>query len=95
MRRYLLFGGPTYYSTGGLHDLLGDYDDVEAAEEYAEQRQQAGDIDWWHVWDCDEESVVIAEGNAFDRPPGHKPPYKHLLTDPRASWMQDTTGESE
>ena len=50
--RYWLFGGSTYYASGGIHDVIfrfGSLDDAiayaKAWENYRENRE------WWHIVD--------------------------------------------
>lgn len=47
MKRYLLFAGDQYYPSGGWHDLSGEFDSIEEAEEYVFERG----YEWWHVVD--------------------------------------------
>ena len=48
-KRYLLFGGDTYYPCGGMSDLSGSFDTLEAAEESA--KNQEHEFDWYHIYD--------------------------------------------
>ena len=50
MKRYLLFGGDTYYPTGGMNDFCGSFDTIEEAEECAKKSRLR--IDWYHIYDC-------------------------------------------
>jgi hypothetical protein len=47
MNRYLLFAGPNYYPSGGVDDLIGDFDTLVLVA------KQIRDIrpDWWNILD--------------------------------------------
>lgn len=54
MKRFLLFGGPTYYAGGGWNDFVSSHDTLEEAVEAADKlhEQVVNDWDWWHVVDA-------------------------------------------
>lgn len=56
VKRYLLFAGDQYYPSGGWHDLSGEFDSIEEAEEYVFERG----YEWWHVVDREELRIVKA-----------------------------------
>ena len=41
-RIYLLFGGAIYYPSGGVEDLLGQFESIDDAKKYAEAGDQYG-----------------------------------------------------
>lgn len=49
---YLLFGGDTYYPSGGFEDYIGSFKTLDEAIE----RVKNQNIDWWHI-------VSIATGS--------------------------------
>lgn len=55
MKRFLLFGGDTYYALGGFHDFVGSYDTYVGAFEVSEKMlsDMADDyrLDWTHIVD--------------------------------------------
>lgn len=64
MRRYWLFGGDTYYASGGFHDFRGSFDTIEHATDDAKTRPsdvehpKRGPIEWWHIFDSEAEEIV-------------------------------------
>ena len=56
-KRYMLFGGQAYYASGGFHDYLGSFGDLEKAVAYASSIMDDV-IDWWHIFDCEERKCV-------------------------------------
>lgn len=75
-RRFVLLGGQDcYYARGGFHDFLSSHDTLseavakgkagEAAKRYADQ------LEWWHVWDCQQNTVVAcSKTQAYGAPNG-------------------------
>lgn len=55
-KRYVVFAGSSFYPSGGINDLIGHYDTLEAARAAATARQPySWDdnplFDWWHILD--------------------------------------------
>ena len=44
-----LFGGPEFYPSGGLHDLIGRYPSIESATAAAVEAEQQGRVEWWQI----------------------------------------------
>ena len=58
--RYILFGGPFYYASGGANDLIAWGDDLAELVEVACHRKGTFDeLDWWHVYDTVEHEIVV------------------------------------
>ena len=61
MKRFLLFGGITYYPSGGWFDFQDGYDTLKEAIAAAKQKfKDAPDYEWWHVYDTVIDEVVGA-----------------------------------
>lgn len=61
MKRYMVFGGPDYYPSGGITDFLGTFDCLESARLATRGRDfygHLGAIDWWQIFDTTTQSVV-------------------------------------
>jgi hypothetical protein len=54
MNRFLLFAGDFYYPKGGWHDLQGNFETAETAE----QAVKALNPSWWHIVDSEEGEIV-------------------------------------
>ena len=48
-KRYWLFGGDTYYPSGGMADFSDSFHTLEAAEESAKNQEYK--FDWHHIYD--------------------------------------------
>jgi hypothetical protein len=59
MRRYLLFGGDTYYPIGGWDDYQGSYNDIYEAADAAEKARA---WDWYHIVDSTDGQIVKSAG---------------------------------
>lgn len=63
MKRYLLFGGPCYYPSGGWGDFMGSFDTV--AECITKAKTPDGVYhstpEWWHVIDSETGKEVAAD----------------------------------
>lgn len=68
-RRYVLLGGSSYYAAGGFNDFISSFDTLEEAQNEAirlEELKRMDSIDWWHIWDCENNSIVAkGEGTAY------------------------------
>lgn len=53
--RYLVFGGDRYYPNGGMRDFAGSFETQDVAENYAKSKE----FDWWHIWDKEEERIIL------------------------------------
>lgn len=64
--RYILFGGECYYASGGFHDILKGFADLDSACRYAEAAEHSTlhEIEWWHVVDS-ETMEVVAESKCL------------------------------
>jgi hypothetical protein len=63
MKNYLAFYGSTFYPMGGMHDLIGDFDNVEdAIIAIIIKNNQARNGDWstsWgHVYSLKDKTIV-------------------------------------
>lgn len=59
MKRYLIFGGQSFYPFGGFADLVGDADTVDEAIAAAAALEQATiSIEWWHIIDMETRECV-------------------------------------
>ena len=63
MNRYVLFGGTTYYASGGWRDMQGDYVDLESAWAAAQELIQKDWFDWWQIVDLNSRTVVSQSEN--------------------------------
>ena len=54
MKTYFLFGGDTYYPSGGMKDLQGKFDSVEECETFVENMN----FDWYQIVESDTLSIV-------------------------------------
>lgn len=61
MKRYLLFGGSTYYPEGGWADFRGAFDSIEEAVDYVLTLSKYY-REWWHVIDTHTMKLVRHEG---------------------------------
>jgi hypothetical protein len=60
-KRFLLFGGNTYYPLGGWYDIYKGYDTLKEAVADAKQTfRDTPDYEWWHVYDKVTDEVVDA-----------------------------------
>lgn len=57
VKRYLLFGGDTYYPFGGWEDFFDSYDTIEEARKHARRKPR---WDWWHVVDSQTGKIVVS-----------------------------------
>jgi len=64
MKRYLIFGGSSYYPSGGFADLIGDADTLDEAIATAADLEKRfpqcsfGGVEWWHVIDTQTRECV-------------------------------------
>lgn len=58
MKRYLTFGGSSYYADGGWLDFKGCGDTIEEAASLATRMAEHDAIDWWHVVDSQSGKIV-------------------------------------
>ena len=68
MKQYIVFGGYSYYASGGWFDFIEDFDSAEEAVEFAEKilntsikrpmDENQVDIDFSHVVDTAEKTVI-------------------------------------
>ncbi len=60
MKRYMAFGGSTYYPSGGWGDFKGSFDALEEAVACAKEYRfdGVGEEDWWQVVDIETQAVV-------------------------------------
>ena len=84
MKRFMLFGGPRYYPTGGAYDLIGFFDTLDEAtampartvvECYRDDTlevQTLNDDAWWHVLDL-VSGQIVATGCDRDGDPTNYP----------------------
>ena len=56
MKRYLVFGGETYYPSGGWQDLIGSF--AERGEAITFARTCVHAYDWIHVVDLETEAEI-------------------------------------
>lgn len=59
MKRFLVFGGWTYYPGGGWDDFVGDFENVEDA--IAATKDPSSRNDWWHIIDSETKQEVAFE----------------------------------
>lgn len=59
--RYILFGGPFYYASGGANDLIASGDDPAELMELAWRYRKGtrDELDWWHIYDTVEQEIVV------------------------------------
>jgi hypothetical protein len=54
MKRFLLFDFPEYYPSGGLSDVVAEFDTEEEAQSYIKDRlKKYGFSDYAYLFDCD------------------------------------------
>jgi hypothetical protein len=58
MKQFVLFGGCTYYASGGWLDQQGDYADLESAWAAAQKLMESDWFDWWQIVDVDQGKIV-------------------------------------
>jgi hypothetical protein len=51
MKRFMVFSFPEYYPSGGLSDVIGDYDTIEEAKEAIEKGDIFISSDFCYVFD--------------------------------------------
>ena len=67
--RFLVFGGPGYYATGGFNDFIASFATLDDALRFANdpvfdetvrkwRYMSRADWDWWHIFDADSMSIV-------------------------------------
>ncbi len=64
MKRYLLFGGYSYYAAGGWYDFMGSFDSLGEAlrsQQWPEENYQYVDAPWRHVIDSHTGAMVADE----------------------------------
>lgn len=63
MKRFITFTGNTYYPSGGANDFLDSFDTADEA--ILEGKKACGEdctIDWWHVYDTEENKIIYPDG---------------------------------
>lgn len=55
MRKYLVFGGSTFYPSGGFHDFIGEKSSLESALTLALENQR----DWYQIVKIDASGFTI------------------------------------
>jgi hypothetical protein len=62
MKRYMVFAGEEYYSSGGATNLLGTADTLEEAWEMVGpssfKDRENGKYDWCHAYDTQEDKII-------------------------------------
>lgn len=58
MKQFVLFGGCTYYASGGWLDQQGDYADLASAWAAAQTLMESDWFDWWQIVDVDQGKIV-------------------------------------
>jgi hypothetical protein len=58
MKRFLLFAGYTYYPSGGMEDLIGDFQTPEGARDKLVEVLEKGGVDWAHIYDTETMAMV-------------------------------------
>ena len=61
--RFFVFGGDCYHPVGGVEDLLGPAETIEAAHEivgkFRDEKSKEKDADaWWHIADAETLKMV-------------------------------------
>lgn len=64
MTKFMLFGGDSYYPSGGMGDYLGTYDSIEEAKGGGGER-----CDWAHVVDMDTLVTVASWLKPYEKRP--------------------------
>ena len=63
LQRYVLFGGTTYYASGGWKDMQDSYADLESAWAAAQELIQSDWFDWWQIVDINSGQIVSQSEN--------------------------------
>jgi hypothetical protein len=58
LHRYVLFGGCTYYASGGWLDMQNSYADLESAWTASQELMKSADFDWWQILDMNLGKIV-------------------------------------
>lgn len=58
LQPFVLFGGTTYYASGGWRDMQEHYPDLESAWAAAQELIKSDWFDWWQIVDLNLGSVV-------------------------------------
>lgn len=61
MKRYLIFGSPGYYPSGGMYDFRGSFDTIEDAKALANEpfESAARGSDWAHIVDYETMEIIL------------------------------------
>ena len=63
MKRFIAFGGDTYYACGGMYDIKGDFDSLEDALIFCLNEND----DWYHIYDSEIKKIVDLSYNELHR----------------------------
>jgi hypothetical protein len=63
LKRYVLFGGYTYYASGGWRDMQDSYADLESAWAAAQELMKSDWNDWWQIVDVNSGLIVNQSEN--------------------------------
>jgi len=58
LQRFVLFGGTTYYASGGWMDMQEHYADLESAWAAAQELIKSDWFDWWQIVDLNSGTIV-------------------------------------
>lgn len=65
--RFVIFGGPIYYPSGGWDDVLKAFDTLVAAQDWATHwMMEEGVLHWAHILDRDKGEVAMRLDFAYD-----------------------------
>jgi len=59
MKRYLVFGGATYYPSGGAEDFEQDFDSLMIAKAYVYFLSESRWFDWTHIYDGKQKAIIF------------------------------------
>lgn len=67
MKRYWVFGGQIYYASGGFKDFLRDFDDRNAAIDFAADQLacRTNDVEWTQIVDTDLGKIIRSVAEAY------------------------------
>lgn len=84
MKRFMLFGGETYYPRGGAWDFRGHFDSFEGAK--AGATKLVDRLQWVHILDQDEGRIVASAEEALNPLTDYSPPG----SEPKIIWDWET-----
>lgn len=76
MKRFILFGGQTYYAAGGFHDFKSSHDTLPQALTEAHRLEALPSmdaVDWWHIFDSHLGNVVVMSKSTAHGAPNRLP----------------------